>query len=361
MLAPDQLVDLYRKTLQETVLSIYLDADQHDFGDRDKWRIALKTAVSAQRAEADDPASFDRAYERLREFLDSNENGFLSGRGWVGFATADQLLHTESVPIPMPNLVRWEEGLRVAPYARALKQARPVIAVLIDSRRARLLRYRMGTMTQLDYREADTYLGDLTDINVAKRPTNRSGVRGQTATDAAHRFLEVERDRLVGRVADEVRSAAGDKGLVVLGGADRSVSALQKELSELGDERMLAGAHLSFDLAEADLRQSVEAAASELSAREQVHAVERVVNDAHAEGDACLGDAETARAVGEGRVDTLYVSDAFRRREPDRVDHFEGAAFEQGADVVEVAGEAGETLEREGQGVGARLRYRIRS
>jgi hypothetical protein len=361
MLAPDQLVDLYRSNRQETVLSIYLDADQHDFGDRDKWRIALKTAVSAQRTEAGDPSEFDRAYERLRKFLDANENGFLSGRGWVGFATAEELLHTESVPVPMPNLVRWEEGLRVAPYARALKQARPVIAVLIDSRRARLLRYRMGAMTQLDYQEADTYLGDLTDVNVAKRPTNRTGVRGKTATDAAHRFLEVERERLVGRVAEEVRSAAGQKGLVVLGGADRSVDALQKELSDLGNERLLSDAHLSFDLSEADLRESVETAASELSSGEQMRTVERLIDGARAGGDACLGDAETSRAVGEGRVDTLYVSDVFRRRDPDRVDHFEGAAFEQGADVVEVARDAGEALERAGEGIGAKLRYRIRT
>jgi hypothetical protein len=361
MLAPDQLVALYRKTRRQTVLSIYLDADQHDFGDRDKWRIALKTAVAEQRDLADDAAEFDRAYERLREPLDSSENGFLSGRGWVGFATADDVLHMESLPVPMPNLVRWEEGLRVAPYARALKQARPVIAVLLDSRKARIARYRMGTMTELDHQEADTYLGELTDVNVSKRPTNRTGIRGKTGTDAAHRILEVERDRLVSRVAEEVREAAGRQGFVVLGGAERSVDALRKELDDLDEGRLRIEALFSFDLSEPDLRESVEAAASELSAREQRVRVERLLDAAHSKGDGCLGDPETARAIGEGRVDTLFVADSFRDRDPDRADHFEGAAFEQGADVVEVAREAAEVLEREGGGIGATLRYRIPS
>ncbi len=360
MLAPEQLVDLYKRHRNHDVLSIYLDADQHDFAERGKWRIALKTAVSEQREKAADAKRFDRALEHLRGTLDESDGGFLSGRGWVGFATADELLHSESLPVPMPNLVRWEDGLRVAPYARALKQARPVVAVVIDSRRARILRYRMGLLSQRDFLEADTYLGDLTDVHVAKVPATHSGIRGKTGSDAAQTFLDVERERLVGRVAEEVRKEVGKDGLLILGGADRTVDALASHLNSTISDRSRRLKALSFDMSDAELRDEVEAAASEISQGLHGELLERVVGEARADGDACLGEEDTERALVEGRVDTLLIADSFREANPDRADHFEGAAFEHGATVVEVGREAAERLQREGGGVGALLRYRVR-
>lgn len=361
MLAPEQLADLYKRHRNDPVLSIYLDADQHDFAERGKWRIALKTAVSKQRERAGDLERFDRALEHLRVPLDESDGSFLSGRGWVGFATAEGLLHSESLPVPMPNLVRWEDGLRVAPYARALKQARPVVAVVIDSRRARILRYRMGLLSQKNYLEADTYLGDLTDVHVAKVASTHSGIRGKTGSDAAQTFLDVERERLVGRVAEEVRDEVGKSGLLILGGAERTVDALRKELGDSAADRRRKKATLTFDMSDAELRLEVEEVASQMSDALHRALLERVVGGARSGGDACLGAEETERALVEGRVDTLLIADSFRRRRPDRADHFEGAAFEHGAGVVEVGRAVGEELGREGGGVGALLRYRVRS
>ncbi|MDX1646687.1 MAG: hypothetical protein R3304_06050 [Longimicrobiales bacterium] len=361
MLDSEQLVELYRRHRKDSVLSIYLDADQHDFAERGKWRIALKSAVADERAKAHDDERFDQALEHLQHTLDENDGGFLSGRGWVGFATADGLLHSESLPVPMPNLVRWEDGLRVAPYARALKQSRPVVAVVIDSRRARLLRYKVGLLAQRDVLEADTYLGDLTDVHVAKVASTHSGIRGKTGTDAAQNFLDIERDRLVVRVAEEVRKEVGADGLLVVGGAERTVDALKKELGDFAADRREILPSLNFDMSDSDLRKKVEDTASEISQRLQGEILGRVVDEARSEGAGCLGEEDTERALLEGRVDTLLISDSFRERSPDRADHFEGAAFEHGAKVIEVARDAGERLQEAGGGVGALLRYRIRS
>lgn len=361
MLAPEQLVDLYKRHRNDNVLSIYLDADQHDFAERGKWRIALKTAVSEQREKAADTDGFNRALKHLQEPLDESDGSFLSGRGWVGFATADGLLHSESLPVPMPNLVRWEDGLRVAPYARALKQARPVLAVVIDSRKARVLRYRMGLLAQRDFLEADTFLGDLTDVHVAKVPSNHSGIRGKTGTDAAQNFLDVERERLVGRVAQEIREEVGKDGLLIVGGAERTVDALAKELGDFATDRRRIVGSLHFDMPDNELREEVESTASEISQALQKEILERLIQEARSDGDGCLGEERTERALAEGRVDTLLISDSFRRDHPDRADHFEGAAFEHGARVIEVGRDVGEALQREGGGVGALLRYRIRT
>lgn len=359
MLAADELADLYRSYRDQKLLSVYLDTDQHDFAQRGKWRLALKNRVAEQREQADDPGGFDRALAHLEEVLTPDDSRFLSGRGWVGFATPEKRLYAEALPVPMPNLVRWEKGLRVAPYARALKQSRPVIAVLVDGRRARLLQYREGALTESGRLHADTYLGDLTDVNVGKWATSYSGRRGKTGTDAAQRFLAVERDRLVSRVADEIRAAAGGSGLVVVGGAARTVDALLNELSDLDGERRRKVAGLSFDLTDAEIREKVESAASEISTDEGRRLLGRLLEGRGPNGDACLGDEDTERALREKRVATLVVTETLRRRRPDRTDHLEGAAWEQGADVVELSRDPGDRLDREGEGVGALLRYRV--
>jgi hypothetical protein len=360
MLDATELAELYRSYRNEPVLSIYLDTDQHDFAERGKWRLELKNQLAEQRGEAGDENAFDRALAHLEEMLTPDGNGFLPGRGWVGFATADERIYAEAVPVPMPNLVRWETGMRVAPYARALKQSRPVVAVLIDSRHARLLRYKEGALTQRDELEAETYLGDITDVNVAKRASDFSGVRGQTGTDAAQRFLEVERDRLVARVAEEVRTEAGREGVVVLGGSTRTVDSLHKELSDIEERRVLRVPSLSFDLTDAELRGKVETAASQISAGDERRILDRLLERAQPDGDACLGDELTERALLEMRVETLVVSETLRKEKPDRADHLEGAAWEQGAEVIELSRDAATELDRAG-GVGALLRYRIRS
>lgn len=361
MLAQNQLVDLYRSHRDDQVLSVYLDTDQRDFAERSKWRVALKNRLSEERAKASDKESFDEAYAQLRAWLEPDGNGFLAGKGWVGFATPQTCIYAEALPVPMPDLVRWEPGLRVAPYARALKQARPVVVVLIDSRHAAIHRYEMGALTDGEELHADTDIGDLTDINIAKRGVDHSGVRGKTATDAAQRLHEVERDRLVLRVAEEVRAEAGRAGIVVLGGSERVAEALHKQISGLGEHRLVVAHGLTFDMSPAELRRAVEGIASDVSADDQCRVLEQAIDLAKSQGDACLGQKDTERALVEKRVATLLVSDTLRRERPDRADHLEGAAFEQGAAVVEVSRDAGERLDREGEGVGALLRYRVRA
>jgi hypothetical protein len=359
MLAQSQLVDLYRAHRDDSVLSVYLDTDQRDFAERSKWRVTLKNRLSEERRLVSDSTAFDRARDRLERRLLTDDNGFIEGRGWAGFATADECIYTEALPVPMPDLVRWETGLRVAPYARALKQSRPVLAILIDSRRAAVHRYYMGALSGGARLEVDTDVGGLTDVSVAKRATERTGVRGMTAADAAQRLSEVERDRLVARAAEDIRLHAGNDGVVVVGGADRVVSSLCQALADLGEHRVFAEKGLTFDMTSAELRERLELVASEISAADQARTLREVIAGARAGGGAELGQDRVERALVEKRVRTLIVSDGLRAGQPDRADHLEGAAFEQWASVVEVSRDAGTRLDREGEGVGALLRYRV--
>jgi hypothetical protein len=60
------------------------------------------------------------------------------------------------------------------------------------------------------------------------------------------------------------------------------------------------------------------------------------------------------------RVDTLLLSRTFIRAQPDAADQCVGSALAQDASVEELSEEGAARLDREGGGIGARLRYRVR-
>ena len=365
MLNRDALAELYRELRPEKVLSVYLNGKTNDFSERNVWRRRLEVEISEARkrvngAAPDESALFDKALERVKDQLDEFDQ-FLPDRGWVGFATQDRLVHAEAVRVPMPDLVRWEEGIRVAPYVRALKQDRPVVTALVDSQRARIFEYRGGGLAEVHDLNADTFLGDLSDINVSKRPTSRSGVRGKTGSDAAKRSLAVSSERMMKHLAEILTEQAGADGLVVVGGSAEAIAALQGQLpSQLGS-RTIERPSMNLEMKDAEIRKGVEAAASQINQDIQGRLLEEVVDLARSGGRGALGARDVEEALGRGSVDTLLLSRGFIKANTDYADHLVGAAFEQHADVEELSFEGGARLDSEGEGVAARLRFTVES
>lgn len=361
MLTHDALVRLYRENQPQQVLSIYLDAVATDPAQRSAWRTRLDQHVAlAEKQPGDNPAEgmegFSEALGLLRRELEAFD-AFLPGKGWVGFATADRVLYAEAVSVPMPDLVCWERGIRVAPYVRGLKQGRPVVVALADRRRARVFEYRGGVASELEGALADTDVGDLTDVGVGKRSGTHSGVRGQTGSDAAQRFLDNEADRLVKQLARRLEAQMSSDGFLVLGGAPQTVSDLKQSLSAGLSRRVLEQPSLHLDMTVAQVRAAAEASASSLTQSNQTPMVAEVLDLARAGGRGCLGRVQTERALREGSVDTLLLTRTFIRQEPDFADHCVGAAFDQDAGVEELSGEPAQRMDQECGGIGARLRF----
>lgn len=364
MLTHDELVDLYRDLRQEKVLSVYLDGKATDFAERTAWKRRLEQQVNEARklangAGPEEEAEFNRALKLIEAALGKHDS-FLPDRGWVGFATPSDLVYGKAVRVPMPDLVRWEGGIRVAPYVRALKQERLVLTVLVDSRRARIFEYRSGALGEPENLNAETFLGDLTDINVSKRATSHSGVRGKTGTDAAQKFLEVGSERMLKKLAELVAERAGQEGLLVLGGTPEVVAALRSHLPNRLKDRTVEESSLRLEMSDPEVRDAVESAASRINQRMQRDLLNDVIDQARAGGKGSLGPDKVERALKEARVDTLLISRNFMHGSPDYADHLVGAAFEQHAEVEELSGEGAERLDMEGEGLAARLRYTIR-
>ena len=362
MLSRDKLMDLYRELRDEKVLSIYLDGGGTDPAQRKVWRKRLEHEVSRIRDSLEDGPgqerdAFAEALSRLMEPIDAFD-AFVPGRGWVGYATPDQVWYTETVPVPMPTLARWEHGIRVASYIRGLKQDRVVVTLLLDSRRARIFEYRDGELLESEDFRADTFVGDLTDVNISKRAATHSGTRGETGTDAAQRALRVSSERMRKELMDVIADLVGEKGFLVIGGTPEMVAAAAGEVPKGLRKRVVERPSMHVEMSSAEVKDAVEEAATELSCDRQEELVRQVVDQARANGKGCLGRESTERALRERRVDTLLLARSFIQEEMDFSDHCVGAAFEQQADVEEVSGDAEELLQSEAGGIGARLRYR---
>ena len=341
MLSRDKLVEFYQGLRETNVLSVYLNAEAHDPAERTAWARGLERRLKEERAriESDLPeqlSDFDAASERILGELEAYP-AFLPGRGWVAFATADEVQYAESVPVSMPDLVRWEAGIRVAPYVRGLKQERAVVAALTDSRKARVFTYRDGDLVEEVDLVADTSIGDLSEsasskrgrgVEMPQRAGTHSGTRGQTGTDAAQRALEESASRLHAMVVEKLEELAGSSGFVVLGGTPEVVAALAQRMGSMG-ERVLARPSLHLGMSKAELKSAVEDAASELTRHDQERLLDSVIDLARSGGKGCLGDEATEGALRERRVETLLISRALRERQSDQVDRWVGAAFEQ--------------------------------
>ena len=78
--------------------------------------------------------------------------------GWVAFVTADGVRHTERLSVTTPTVVAWEEGIRIAPYVRALTEAKVVIVLLGDARKAAIYRLLEGRIEEVARRVAAAVL-----------------------------------------------------------------------------------------------------------------------------------------------------------------------------------------------------------
>ncbi len=361
MLDRADLVRLYREYRDHPVLSVYLDVDQHDPAQRRAWKTRLEREASLEGRRVAEAGGDTEAFEAALGHVEAElqDTGFVHGKGWVGFATADALVHHESLPVPMPDLVRWESGIRAAPYVRGLKRLRPIAVIIGDRRRVRLFDLQEGALQEAPSMVADQDVGDLSDVGVRKGGSRSSGVRGETATDHAQRYLEQSAERLWKDAVERLVSMAGDEGFVVVGGTPETVGRLEGMLPDRLRARTETATTLHIDMSAPEVKETVEGMASVLNKRLQGDLVDGVIDQARSGGKGVLGRDATVTALKEMRVDTLLVTRAFLRDDPELADRCVGTALAQDAEVEEVSGPGADRLDAEAGGMGARLRYRI--
>ncbi len=361
MLGSDALVTLVRESHDVVTLSVYIDGRVSDPVMRTRWRTELQNALDVVRAGVPDleREPFLICETRLEQVL-SRFDGAIGSPGFVAFVTPDQVRFAEPVATPMPTIAFWSRGARVAPYVRALEHERPVLAVIGGSREVRLYRWHVGSLQRLDSITARDVREDSEAPDRARTGSDAGGhrnVRGATGADDAQRVHDEVVHRLVNETVERVVQLAGGSGWVVLGGAKDIVPRVLTALPRQVAERTLVHPGMKTKATIADIRAAVEEGAARLRHAREQRLVSELVERAHKNARATVGLGPTRSAIELGAVEELLLTAAAWAAHPSEVEQVVSGTLMQGGVVEHVDGDAARTLDAQGGGVGALLRF----
>ncbi len=362
MLGSDALVNLVRETHDMVTLSVYIDGRVSDPAMRNRWRTELQNALDAVRSGVPplERQPFLVCTTRLEQAL-SRIDGAIGAPGFVAFITPDQVRFAEAVSTPMPTIAFWSRGARVAPYVRALENERPVIAVISGSREARLYRWHTGSLTRLEavvIREARDEDAPDRHRSTGDSAGHRNG-RGSSTADDVRRVHEAQLHRLINDSCDRAVHYAGNNGWIVLGGAKDVVPRLLSALPKAAAERTLVYPGMGSKATIAEIREAVQDGAARLRHAREQRLVSELVERAHAKQNprATVGFETTRSAIELGAVEELLLTQRAWALHPGEVESVVSGTLMQGGLVEHVDGEAARTLDAEGDGIGALLRF----
>ncbi len=361
MLAYNDLQRLARELAGKKVLSVYLSGESSDPAQKRLWRAELTEQLrSLRNAVADGAHPEQKAFEQSVELLEAELAvipGSIRARAWVAFIAPEGVVYAEGVPTPMPTMVVWEDGPRLAPYVRALKQQRRVIVAMVDHRRVRVYRYELGQLERLQTLRAQAHVGPVQRARAAPTGGMHVGVRGVTGADERQRQFRVGFERMLVRLKDRLSSLADVDAWIVVGGTPAASRAAAHLLTQRFGTRVMRVQALQIDATEAQIQDAAEGSASRLRSVRDLAVVMEVIEAARSRGRAALGTRATLKALDLGAAGELLFTQHFLDSRPADAEAAVVAALNQSAGVEQVTGAGATALDEKAEGVAARLRF----
>lgn len=361
MLTLLELVQLERSYRSGKALTVYLDGRSPDPAQRTAWRRALNHAVAEVRDTLHETPhaereAFARCAEAMEESLAEHE-GALRTRGWVGFFPEEGVAHTEALPVDVPLIVAWGDGIRVAPYIRALKQHQPAIVALVDSRMARIHRFAHGVLEEVETLRAHAHVGPATHMGYPPRQGFHTGTRGSAGSDVSDRELRAATADMLRTLGDRLTTLAGSDGWILLAGIPEVVRDAMSAMPIRLERRVRRLEHLDIHATRAQIAAAAEAGARAARRECDNARVTDLLERYAAGGHGVAGFPLTLEALQEHAVETLYFSGQLLTAHPAGVEVLVRAAFDQRVHPEYVSGPAATRLDDEAGGVGASLRF----
>jgi len=355
------LAKLEHTLRDRTVLSVYINGENSNAAARAQWRTELRNALDAIGELLDKAPHAEREdFAATRELALSTVDDYEPGEdapGWMGLFTPREVHHAGVVPVPVPTRATWAKGANLGPCIRVLKEARPVLVVVADSARVRIHRYVDRTISFVDSFDREVQVDQAYHMGRPASPGFHSGTRGTPGTDAAQREMRKGTETMLAGATARVEELAGQDAWVLVGGIPVVASALHNRLNHRLNARATV---ISLDVHSTDaaLAESAREHASRLRAREDLERVEQVVAAKARGSTGAVGVQDTERALVNGQVRELYLTSAFVQEHTDEADDAIRRAFDEGAKVEHVSGDAAQRLDAAG-GIAARLRFTI--
>jgi hypothetical protein len=363
MLTAADIQQLVRELSGTNVLSVYLETRVTDPAMREVWRPALTTALrdAAARVPEQEMAEFERA---KAEVLDAVPplGGTWGAEGWMAFVTADGPRYTGELPTRVPTLAVWRKGPLVAPYMRVLKEHRPVIVALVDSRSARVYRYGWGSLEELP--EMGLTVADDVETELPSGADRGGGAsypapRSATGSEQASRRQSVNFERLAGLLGARLAELAADDGWILIGGTPEPSRLAGAMLPARVADRATVMETLEHDATAKEIAEAAQRTATQLRAAHGRAILTPLLEDAGAGGRAASSLPSTQRALRAHAVDLLVVTPTFVRTDAEEAEEVVRTALLQGADVEVLSADAADDLDARAGGIAARLRFPV--
>lgn len=360
MLALTEFAALHKSLCHDFVLSVYVSAPAKNPSLRHAWRTALRAKLNRwnhalANRDKEERRQFALAREALERALTSDTEE-RHAAGLMAFATAAGVQRLEPLSFAVDTVVVWGRGIATAPYARALKQERPVVLAVVDGKTAHLYRYQSSRLRPLEEIRVEPLLEAPVHMGAGVGQSFHPGVRGSTGHDDAQHGWAAATERMLHRLTDRIRHHAGDDGWILIGGrtdvARKALDALPPRLRDRSGAADGISTRSSLDALGREAREG----ASRLRNAADLRALDALSHSHGEYGASAVGEAESYRALEGRRVAQLYISSRYARDHAEGVEGAVRSALEQGAQIEAVSGEAGERLSAMG-GIAARLRY----
>lgn len=357
MISPAKLRAMEAALGDQRVLTAYASAFSDDPAKRTVWRTDLRRSLAdLRRWLADSPheerEQFNTSTAALDSLLQTVPDG-LGAPGLVAFVTGDGVREAWLTPVSMPTIAVWSSGPCIAPLARAIKEARPVILAVTDAKRTTIYRYRGRNIEKIQEVRAFNRLGPPLRLGKPPRAGFNPGTRGRTGREATQRARLHGHQRMARRVAAEILEHAGRRGWIVVAGETKARTILAAELETIAAGRLAVLSSPGRGAGDAELARLARRGASRLREAANARRVERLIASP---ASTVVGANETARALAEKRVRELLFTKSFLDTSLADAEDAIRSALSQGAAVEEVTGRPARRLDNLG-GIAARLRY----
>lgn len=298
MLSENDLRELLDFNSTAPVISIYLNTDPTN-GNADTHKRQLRSMIKEINLTDD--------VEAIEKFFSHEYNW--SGRGVAVFSCSPQnYFRAYPLAVPVRNLVHISDRPSVKPLANLLDNYGGYGVVLVDKQGARLFHFHMG-----DLREQEGVLGEA--VKRAKHGTGGSTVPGRRGSNSPTRSVDEVVDRNMKDAADFAVQFFEENHVrrVLIGGTDENVKAFCNVLPKAWQSLVMGTFHMSMTASHNDVRNRALELGIEAESERETRMIDRVVTMSKKGTGAVLGLEETLQAVTQGRVQTLIISDGYRK------------------------------------------------
>jgi hypothetical protein len=365
MLTYSQLARLCTTARDRRVLNVYVDGTALDDVARRSWRPSLAAAIAAARktvesATHQERAEFERAADRLVAEAQQLPDDLNGAPGWVAFLSADAVLSAGYASRAPRAAVEWRRGIGAASYLRLIAGTPDVIVAAIDTRSAELYQWNGRELVQLERLAAHAHVARAAHMGDTPRQGFHAGTKGTTLTDAAHRAMEVGRERMLRDAAQRLEALARPSGWIVLVGTHSTVADAMRYLGRAARKRATWFEGTGSAGAPPEIARAAAEGGRRLEREDATARVAELLDRAAARGRAVSGLVATRNALAAGAAREVLVTGAFLDGCPTDAEAVAMEVLTHGARLTEVRDEAAARLDAESEGIAAVLRYAAR-